>query len=183
MSWWKVFQTRAVLGLIAFGSYLPTGRAFEIVPQSPTTEELASALGVRPFCADLRFEKPTYPRLLAEVTTADGGKSVCDVTPRGEAKDLYRIRIFLFEDAQSRVPQRLLFNLSAGDNVAGNAFIDIPEGGRLACTSSYKKDGAIYEVWIYGPESPNKLFFRVVFRVETSDVPYPMPSSRIESLP
>jgi len=153
-----------------------------ITEQSPTVEELASANGIRAFCADLRLPPSEHPRLLAEVTDQNGKVFKQYVTPYGSAHELYRIRIFLFEDVVSKAPKRVIFNLSAGDDVACNSSIDFPVGSRLARTSSSRSDPWIYEVWIIGPEAANKLFFQVRFFVETSPTPYPPPSETLQIL-
>lgn len=155
-------------------------RGTEIEEQAVTPEELASALGVRPYCADLVTDGHSYPRLVAEVKDQNGKIWETDVVAGGGPHDLYRIRAFLFEDPKSRVPQRLIFNLSYGDNVAGNAFIDFPEGSRLARTSTSISDEWFYEVWIFGPNAPRD-FFRVRLRIETSAKPYPLPLSHIDA--
>jgi hypothetical protein len=157
-------------------------RGAEIKEQSVTPEELASALGVRPYCADLIVDGRSYPRLVAEVKDQNGEIWETEVVARGAPHERYRIRAFLFEDVKSRVPQRLIFNLSSGDNVAGNAFIDFPEGSRLARTSTNISGEWFYEVWIFGPNSPSD-FFRVRLRIETSAKPYPLPSSHFDVHP
>jgi len=154
-------------------------RGMEIEKQAVTPEELASALGMRPYCANLVTDGHSYPRLVAVVKDQDGKIWETDVVAGGGPHDLYRIRAFLFEDPKSRVPQRLIFNLSYGDNVAGNAFIDFPEGSRLARTSTSMSEEWFYEVWIFGPNAPRD-FFGVRLRIETSTKPYPPPSSHID---
>jgi hypothetical protein len=157
-------------------------RGAEIEQQAVTPEELASALGVRPFCADLILDGKSYPRLVAEVKDQNGKIWETEVVAGGGPHDRYRIRAFLFEDVKSRIPQRMIFNLSFGDNVAGNAFIDFPEGSRLARTTTKKSGKWFYEAWIFGPDSSND-FFRVRLRIETSSKPYPPPSSTLKLLP
>ena len=168
---------------VTFAISISTGA--EIIPQIPTTEELASAMGIRPFCADLVLTNQLYPRLVAEITDKEGKITKSDVTPGGPHHDIYRIRIFLFEDGRSRVPKRLIFNLSADDNIAGNAFIDFPPESQGACTAFCKTSSSrawFYEVWTYGPSSPRELYFQVRFRIETSPTPYPVPSSSFKAL-
>lgn len=121
------------------------------------------------------------PRLVAEVKDQNGKIWGTEVVARGGPHERYQIRVFLFEDVKSRVPQRLIFNLSSGDKVAGNAFIDFSEGSRLARTSTNKSGEWFYEVWIFGPNSPSD-FFRVRLRIETSAKPYPFPSSHFDVL-
>ena len=161
---------------VTFAISIATGA--EIIPQIPTTEELASAMGIRPFCADLVLTNQLYFRLVAEITDKEGKITKSDVTPGGPHHDIYRIRIFLFEDGRSRVPKRLIFNLSADDNIAGNVFIDFPPESQWTRTTTSTSQAWFYEVWTYGPiSSPRKLYFQVRFRIETSPTPYPRPSS------
>jgi hypothetical protein len=149
----------------------------EIKEQAVKPEELASAMGIRPYCADLVLDGKSYPRLVAEVKNQEGKISEIAVVPGGGPHELYRIRAFLFEDVKSRVPHRLIFNLSSDDDVAGSAFIDFPEGSRAARQTRRSKPGEwFYEVWIFGPDSAED-FFRVRLRIETSAKPYPVPSS------
>lgn len=164
--------------VVTFAISISTGE--EIILQIPTTEELASAMGIRPFCADLVLTNQLYPRLVAEITDKEGKITKSDVTPGGPHHDIYRIRIFLFEDGRSRVPKRLIFNLSADDNIAGNAFIDFPLESQGSCVTVCKTSSSqawFYEVWTYGPNSLRELYFQVRFRIETSPTPYPRPSS------
>ena len=165
--------------LVSTGFLFGSCFAQEIRQQVVTTEELASALGVVPFCADLALDGTTYPRLVAEIKDKEGRVIKQDVTPylNPPAKN-YRIRIFLFQDAQTHVPNRLIFNLSSEGNVAGNAFIDFPEGSRLAQRATSNSDSWFYRIWTFGPNPP-KNFFQVTFRIETSAVPYTPPSSTI----
>jgi hypothetical protein len=152
----------------------------EIKEKPVTPEELASAMGIRPYCADLVLDGHSYPRLVAEVKNQDGKTSEIEVTPGGGPHKLYRIRAFLFEDLKSRVPHRLIFNLSSDDSVAGNAFINFPEGSRTARQTSRSKPGEwFYEAWIFGPDT-SKDFFRVRLRIESNAKPYPVPSSRLD---
>lgn len=161
-------------------------KGVEIEERTVNLEELASALGIRPYCADLTLSGNLFPRLVAEIKDQDGKIRETAVTPGGGPYDLYRIRVFLFENAESRLPQRLIINLSADDNVAGNAFIDFPSESRSARTSTRtimpESDKWFYEVWISAPDSP-KGIFRVRLRIETSATPYPPPSSRLELIP
>ena len=164
---------------VTFAISISTGA--EIIPQIPTTEELASAMGIRPFCADLVLTNQLYPRLVAEVTDKEGKITKHDVTPGGPHHDIYRIRIFLFEDGSSFAPKRLIFNLSADDNIAGNAFVDFPPESQLARTTISTSQAWFYEVWTFGPRG-KELYFQVRFRIETSPMPYPRPSSSVHTL-
>jgi hypothetical protein len=153
-----------------------------IAEESVTPAELASALGVRPFCANLILDGASHPRLTAEIKDKDGKTTEHHVTPGGGPHKIYRIRVFLFQNAQSRVPERLIFNLSAYDNVAGNAFIDFPTGSGSVRTTTSSTRPWFYEAAAFGPEGLRDEFFRVRLRIETSPTPYPVPSSTLDNV-
>jgi hypothetical protein len=163
-------------------SSLATSEALEIREKPVSPDELASALGVRPYCADLVLDGATYPRLVAEIKDSEGRVVEQHVTARGGPHKVYRIRVFVFEDVQTRVPQRIIFNLSADDMVAANAFVAFPAGSRIVQINLSPTGNAFYEAWVFGPQPPDH-FFSVRLRIETSTKPYPVPSSHFEVMP
>jgi hypothetical protein len=164
-----------------FLAFLPagSGRA-EIVQDQPTTVEIAGAMGLHPFCANLRFDKPCYARLQADVTDAQGGTSHPHVTP-GQKSDHFRIRVFFFEDPQTHKPLRLSFNLSPDDDVAANMFLDFPKEARGACLSLMRENDRFYEITAYGRD-PHDVVCKIALRIITSETPFPMPGSAIKVL-
>ncbi len=87
-------------------------------------------MGLHPFCANLRFDKPCYARLQADVTDAQGVTT--HPMSRGTAERPFPHPGFLFRDPQTRKPARMSFNLSPDDDVAANVFLDFPKEARLA---------------------------------------------------
>jgi hypothetical protein len=164
-----------------FLAFLPagSGRA-EIVQDQPTTVEIAGAMGLRPFCANLRFDKPCYARLQADVTDAQGVTSHPNVTP-GRPSNHFRIRVFFFEDPQTHKPLRLSFNLSPDDDVAANVFLDFPKEARTARTSLMRENDRFYEVEASGRD-PHDVVCKIALRIITSETPFPRPGSAIKVL-
>lgn len=143
----------------------------EITQGSPSTEELASAMGLRPYCADARFPAPVYARMVATITDANGAQREQEVHP-ASASEYWRLRVFVFEDAQSRRPRRLIFNIDSSGTVAGNAFIDFPPDSRLARVTTALRGKVFYEVSVPGDSGP-KDKFTISLRLETSATPFP----------
>jgi len=156
-----------------------SGRA-EIVQDQPSTVEIAGAMGLRPFCANLRFDKPCYARLEADIIDAQGVTTHPNVTP-GQQSDHFRIRVFFFEDPSTRKPARLSFNLSSDDDVAANVFLDFPKEARLARISLGRENDRFYEVEAMGRD-PHDVVCKIVLRIVTSETPFPMPSSAAQVL-
>lgn len=164
-----------------FLAILPAGggRA-EIVQDQPTTVEIAGAMGLHPFCANLRFDKPCYARLQADVTDARGVTTHPDVTP-GQPSDHFRIRVFFFEDPETRKPARMSFNLSPDDDVAANVFLDFPKEARLARISLGREHERFYEVEAIG-QDPHDVVCKITLRIVTSETPFPRPGSAFQVL-
>ena len=91
----------AVILTIAFtcsAQKVEVSNAPKIVQDKPTIEELASAMGISPYCANLKFPSPIFARLVAEVVNEKGEKYTREVIGGSEARDNYRIRICYFEN-------------------------------------------------------------------------------------
>ena len=145
----------------------------QVTITEPSVAELASAVGIRPCCADARFSAPVYARLVATITDVGGGTQEREVAP-ANASDHWRLRVFLFEDIQSRRPQRLIFNISDSGSVAGNAFIDFPAGSVIARVTTSAKGSFHYEAAVPSGNGPGELF-TVSIRLETGSAPFPHP--------
>lgn len=171
-----------VISIIAFTCIAQQEEVLEapkIIQDKPTTEEVASAMGITPYCANLKFQSPIYARLVAEVVNEKGENYTREVGG-GEARGNYRIRIFCFENIKSRKAERVIFNLSGEENVWFNGLIEFPpESGTARLTLGTGKEGYLYEIWIFGPNS-SKDYFRVRFRIETSPTRFPVPSSNLK---
>lgn len=145
----------------------------QVTITEPSVAELASAVGIRPCCADARFPAPVYTRMVATITDADGATQEREVAP-ANASNYWRLRVFLFEDIQSRRPQRLIFNIAESGSVAGNAFVDFPSGSVIARVTTGTKGSFHYEAAVPSGNGPKDMF-TVSIRLETSPNPFPHP--------
>ena len=149
----------------------------QVTVSEPSVAELASAVGIKPCCADARFPAPVYARMVAKIANPDGTVEEREVAP-ANASDYWRLRVFLFEDIQSRRPQRLIFNIASSGPVAGNAFIDFPPDSVIARTAADTCDSFHYTVAVPSGNGPQDKF-TVSIALETSSTPFPQPSSTI----
>lgn len=161
------------LAFLLSGLLLIGDSSGQVTISGPTVDELASAVGIRPCCADARFPAPVYTRMVATITDEDGGTQEREVAP-ANASDYWRLRVFLFEDIQSRRPQRLIFNIADSGSVAGNAAIDFPAGSVIARVTTGTKDSFHYEAAVPSGKGPKDIF-SVSIRLETSSKPFPHP--------
>jgi len=113
-------------------SQTPLGK---IRPAQLSVQDLTAAVGVSPFCAEAHFPFSCYARLVA-ITTDSTGRHRSEISTPSADKD-FRLRVLLFSDPKSGVPQRITYAISTSTGGGGERFIQIePETGIQRMTTN-----------------------------------------------
>ena len=151
---------------IAFIAFLTTTSALaqQIAIVQPTVQELAGALGVRPYCWDVTLPEARFARLVAVL---DGSQQF---SPLSQSAASLQVRVFVFTDPAAGHIQRISYRLQGASSESIQGFEQSLAGCAITSIGATTEPNLKFTVLAQGA-SRKEVSLSVT--LETSREPFP----------